>query len=175
MNVREELKSNSIEENQAIARSTTKNFAVATFDLKGDLNLGVIMRTAHLCGAKDFFILNHRQWDRRSAVGVQNYLNVEKHDECKDWNSSREFLASRKYIGIVVEHGGKLLKEFIPRYKELFTDDKPYSPCFIFGPEDTGFDETWPRHIELEQTGVTRSYNVSAAAAIILYNWSFGK
>lgn len=180
MNVREEYKNNSVEENQKIARSFTKNFAVATFDLKGDLNLGVIMRTAHLTGAKDFFILNHRQWDRRSAVGVHNYINVEKHDECKDWKSTENLLLNRGYYPVVVEQGGKSMHQWMIYLKQVEKDHKENNltylyPCFIFGPEDKGFDETWPRHIELEQTGVTRSYNVSAAASIVLYNWSFMK
>lgn len=173
MNVRDDLKGNTVEQNQEIARSTAKPFAVATFDLKGDLNLGTIMRTAHLCGAKEFFILNHRQWDRRSAVGVHNYMPVHKHDECKTWEDTNLMLVKRGYFPVVVEQGGMDWK----RWKKIWKWKRylPYigKPCFIFGPEDSGFPETWPRHVSLKQAGVTRSFNVSAAAAIILYDWSF--
>ena len=44
--------------------------------------------------------------------------------------------------------------------------------CFIFGPEE-GFPKDFPAEIELDQVGVTRSYNVASAASIILYNYSF--
>ncbi len=176
MNVRDELKSNTVEQNQAIARSTTKNFAVATFDLKGDLNLGSIIRTAHLTGARDFFILSHRQWDRRSAVGTHNYINVEKHDECKDFESTKLMLATKGYYPVVVEHGGQDLAKWIKRHNGFFRKilgTPPLMPAFIFGPEDTGFPSDWPRHISLKQTGVSRSYNVSSAAAIVLYGFSY--
>lgn len=172
LNVQDKYKGNTVEQNQAIAKATTKNFAVATFDLKGDLNLGTIMRSAHLTGARDFFILNHRQWDRRSAVGVHNYLNVEKHDECTDWPSTQKFLYSRDYDPVVVEQGGVGLELWL-REKGYYKNEPQLKPCFIFGPEDTGFPIEWPRDVSLEQTGVSRSYNVSAAAAIILYMWSF--
>jgi tRNA G18 (ribose-2'-O)-methylase SpoU len=171
MNVRDELKGNTVEQNQAIAKSMVKDFAVATFNLKGDLNLGSTIRTAQLTGAKDFFILNHRQWDRRSAVGSHNYINVEKHDECKDWNTTYKFLKSCGYSPIVVEHGGLKLKEWMKAAR--FFDSIFPPPCFIFGPEDNGFPSDFPRHLEIEQTGVTRSYNVASASAIVLYTWSF--
>lgn len=188
MNVRDELKGNTVEQNQEIARSTAKPFAVATFDLKGDLNLGTIMRTAHLCGAKDFFILNHRAWDRRSAVGVHNYIPVHRHDECKDWVSTAKLLMSKNYLPFVVEQGGmewSLWRTWwrnskrtrynytTKQYEYVATNGEVYHPCFIFGPEDTGFPEDWPRNISLQQAGVTRSFNVSSAAAILLYDWSF--
>lgn len=175
MNVLDELKGNSVATNQAIAKSSTKNFAVATFDLKGDLNLGTIIRTAHLTGARDFFILNHRQWDRRSAVGTHNYINVEKHDECYDFLATKLMLTTKGYYPVVVEHGGMDLTKWIKRYHSFFRKilgTSPLNPCFIFGPEDTGFPSDWPAHISLKQLGVSRSFNVSSAAAIVLYNFS---
>jgi tRNA G18 (ribose-2'-O)-methylase SpoU len=171
-NVRDAYKE--LEVSDIISHRIHKDFAVATFNLKGDLNLGSIMRTAEITGAKDFFILGHRKWDRRSAVGVQNYLNVEKHDECVDWKSTESLLIDKRYSPIVVEHGGLVLSEWISFVTQNhYIEGLP--PCFIFGPEDTGFEPEWPAHITLEQTGVSRSYNVSAAAAIVLYNWSFNK
>ena len=173
MNVLEKYKANTVEENQAIAKSLTKNFAAATFNLKGDLNLGSIIRTAHLTGARDFFILSHRKWDRRSSVGTHHYINVEKHDECIDWKTTEDMIISKGYSPIVVEHGGMLLSEWIPFVTQhAYEQAKGLPPCFIFGPEE-GFGPDWPAHISLEQMGVSRSYNVSAAAAIVLYNWSF--
>lgn len=168
-NVRDDLKSLTVEEIKATRKH--KNFAVATFNLKGDLNLGSIMRTAEITGAKDFFILGHRKFDRRSAVGVHNYINVEKHEECVDFETTRSMLAVNYYYPIVVEQGGKTMDETFDLIKGI---TGCYSPCFIFGPEDTGLPD-WPAHISLEQIGVSRSYNVSSAASIILYNWSFGK
>lgn len=175
MNVRDELKSNTVEQNQAIAKASTKPFAVATFDLKGDLNLGTIIRTAHLTGARDFFILNHRQWDRRSAVGTHHYINVEKHDECKNFEQTKLMLANKGYYPVVVEHGGQDLDKWLKRHNSFFRQilgTPPLKPAFIFGPEDTGFPSDWPQHISLQQLGVSRSFNVSSAAAIVLYNFS---
>lgn len=176
-NVRDDLKSLTVDEIKATRKH--KNFAVATFNLKGDLNLGSIMRTAEITGAKDFFILGHRSWDRRSAVGVQNYLNVEKHEECVDWKTTSNFILDRGYRPIVVEQGGENLFSWLEYEKSLEKFNRlkgctMIPVCFIFGPEDTGLPD-WPAHISLEQIGVSRSYNVSSAASVILYNWSFGK
>ncbi len=171
-NVRNDLKTSTLEEIKT--SRTTKPFSVATFNLKGDLNLGVIMRTAELVGARDFFILGHRQWDRRSAVGTQHYINVEKHEECVDWATTRDFLYTRNYVPVVVEHGGY----DIDRYIKAVTVDgnrEWYKPCFIFGPEDEGFPSDWQASVSIKQLGVSRSYNVSAAASIVLYKWSFDK
>lgn len=174
LNVVDKYKNNTIEENQAIAKSLTKNFAVATFNLKGDLNLGSIIRTSLLTGAKDFFILAHRKWDRRSAVGNHNYLNVEQHDECIDWKTTETFMNSKGYKPMVVEQGGVDFLSWLNHFDTLGINREWYKPCFIFGPEE-GFPSDWPAHLELEQTSVGRSYNVSSAASVILYNWSFGK
>jgi tRNA G18 (ribose-2'-O)-methylase SpoU len=183
-NVREELKGNTVEQNQLIAKNSTKNFAVATFNLKGDLNLGTIMRTAHLTGACDFFIWGHRGWDRRSSVGVQNYINVVRDDQVIDYKSAHAFLCKqlpdgswRHYRPVVVEHGGQDLDDWLRNFREMgdFNSTKGCNmvpPCFIFGPEE-GFPSDWPAHIELKQLGVTRSYNVGSAAAIVLYKYSF--
>jgi tRNA G18 (ribose-2'-O)-methylase SpoU len=167
-NVRDDLKSLTVDEIKAARKH--KNFAVATFNLKGDLNLGSIMRTAEITGAKDFFILGHRSWDRRSAVGVQNYLNVEKHEECIDWETTRSLLVPRGYMPVVIEQGGLPFDSW-----KKYMISEGVAPCFIFGPEDTGFGADWTAHLSLEQIGVSRSYNVSSAASIILYSWSFGK
>jgi tRNA(Leu) C34 or U34 (ribose-2'-O)-methylase TrmL len=184
MNVRDEFKNNSVEQNQAIARESAKNFAVATFNLKGDLNLGTIMRTAHLAGAEKFFIFGHRGWDRRSAVGVQNYIDYEKHDEVKSYSDVNQVLCTqnpdgtwKRYRPVVVEQGGEDLFDWLNTFHGLeeFNKSKGIKmvpPCFIFGPEE-GFPSDWPADIELKQLGVSRSYNVSSAAAIVLYNWSF--
>jgi len=174
MNVREELKGNTVEQNQGIARSTAKPFAVATYNLKGDLNLGTIMRTAHLTGAREFFIFGHRSWDRRSAVGVHNYIPYERYENFKTWLDIQDFLIFEKgYSPVVVEQGGLPLSEWNASWKQPSNFVRDLSPCFIFGPEDTGFPESFPCHLSLEQLGVSRSYNVSSAAAIVLYNWSF--
>jgi tRNA G18 (ribose-2'-O)-methylase SpoU len=171
-NVRDDLKSLTVDEIKAARKH--KNFAVATFNLKGDLNLGSIMRTAEITGAKDFFILGHRSWDRRSAVGVQNYLNVEKHEECVDWKTTEELMNSRGYRPMVVEQGGMDFLSWVNHFDTLGINRDWYKPCFIFGPEDIGLPD-WTAHLSLEQIGVSRSYNVSSAASVILYNWSFGK
>jgi tRNA G18 (ribose-2'-O)-methylase SpoU len=168
-NVKDEYKELTLQQIQAKAKQLTKGFAVAAFNLKGDLNLGSIIRTALLTGAENFYILGHRQFDRRSSVGAQNYINVEKHDECVDWLTSEKAIIGKGYSPTVVEQGGVIFKDWlaIPIY-----NSNSLPPCFIFGPEE-GFKDDWPAHIELEQTSVGRSYNVSAAAAIVLYQWSF--
>ena len=178
LNVRDQYKDNTVEQNKAISLSQSKGFAVATFNLKGDLNLGSIMRSAHLTGAKDFFIFGHRGWDRRSAVGTQNYINVVREDSVNNYLSAASYVFDNGgYRLVVVEQGGKPLFEWL-RHQRNWTEFneskgvKMRPVCFIFGPEE-GFPKDFPAEIELDQVGVTRSYNVASAASIILYNYSF--
>lgn len=168
LNVLDKYKINSVEENKLIAKSLMKGFATATFNLKGDLNLGSIIRNSLLCGANEHFILAHRQWDRRSAVGVHNYIPVHKHDEVTNAKEAYHLLCPLGYYPVIVEQGGHPMNIF---YKFLRLNN--LKPCFIFGPEE-GFPEDWVPTVELQQTSVGRSFNVASAAAIILYEWSFG-
>ena len=62
----------------AAATVTTLPYAVCVLNVHGSLNVGSIMRSAHLCGCRRFIVFGRRKYDKRSAVGVQHYIDVER-------------------------------------------------------------------------------------------------
>ena len=53
-------------------------FVILAFNIQSNLNMGSMLRTAHLCGCRKFIIFGRRKYDKRSAVGVYNYIDVER-------------------------------------------------------------------------------------------------
>lgn len=168
-NVRSDLKHLTYDEIQKI--QPKRNFSVACLNVTGDLNIGVICRNALICGAKKVWIIGRRKFDKRSTVGVENYLEIEQ-------------ISSLESDGITIKDNFMDFLEnpiFVEYTKTSVCFDEfscPTEPCFIFGNEGTGIPE-WliqahPRvpivHLDMFGT-ITRSYNVSSCAAILLYNY----
>lgn len=165
------------------------NYSVAVLNLFGDLNIGMIMRTAAVYSAKKFVIFGRKKMDARSCVGSNNYIDVihipnsfedsEKESICPE--IFRNVMEEHNFIPIFVEQNGKnildvnwkVVENAIPDGKEI---------CFIFGNEGTGISAPILQShklfigseiISIPQTGIMRSLNVSSAAAIVL--WEFVK
>jgi tRNA G18 (ribose-2'-O)-methylase SpoU len=171
-------------------------YVILAFNIQSNLNIGSMLRTAHLCGCKKFVIFGRRKYDKRSAVGVYNYIEVERIQGLKNPNQDltteltdvdyifdsdifTNFIIDNNYIPIFVEqYAGS--KEAIPKNISTILDSITENkiPIFIFGNEGTGipanilntqskFDVSYV--IELNQSGALQSYNVSCACAIISY------
>ena len=57
--------------------ATAHPFAVCFEHWVGDFNMGSGIRNANAFNAKEVFYLGDRKWDRRSAVGVYKYTEVQ--------------------------------------------------------------------------------------------------
>jgi tRNA G18 (ribose-2'-O)-methylase SpoU len=159
-------------------RSVATKDTVVCLNLNGDINVGMMMRSAALFGVENFVILGKRTYDRRTAVGIYNYLPHDKirmtegfHDEKLDENSVREFLtaAKEKYQVVFVEQNERSFP--LPQLNERLRE-KP--PMFVFGNEAVGIPKSileLPDSlvVEIPQFGVGRSFNVSCACSIVLY------
>ena len=75
-NVRDDLKGLTLEE--ILAVQPRLPYAVAMINTTGSLNVGVALRSAVLFGAERFYIVGRRRYDKRSTVGAQNYIQVER-------------------------------------------------------------------------------------------------
>ena len=75
-NVRDEYKNNSYEENIAICNKEKLKFSVGVINVTGCLNIGMMVRSACLFGAENFYIFGRKKFDRRSTVGAENYINI---------------------------------------------------------------------------------------------------
>lgn len=179
MNVLDELKDNDVQALQEIYLKNANRDAVVCLNLTGEINIGMIIRSASNFSMGRVIIIGKRSYDRRAAVGMQNYIPIERehamvgnHNEILNTNMVNEYLAqmSADYQIIFVEQGGISITEIT---KCNFKSVKPV--MFILGTEQNGIpDEILQKKEELgaiivsiPQTGIGRSFNVSNAFAIV--------
>lgn len=169
-NIRDDLKGKTSDEIQAAVRASQLPFSVAAFNITGDLNLGVIMRTAVLFGAKNFYIIGRKRYDRRSTVGAHHYINIDHIDP--DETDPRHYLDRRGQMPIFVEQGGTDFRRVDARIYRMV---HAKTPCFIFGNEGMGIPPEYLKGslvMSIPQRGVLRSLNVAASAAIIIEHFA---
>lgn len=180
LNVRDELQSLSVEEILAISKLNTNPAAVCCLNLKGDNNLGMIIRTASNFSMSKVYLLGRRLYDRRTAVGMQNYIPVERilatigdHSEALDVEAILGFLKemSTKHQIVFVEQGGENLRNL-----NAALSKSAAPPLFIMGAEDTGIPkkilEFQPSIcVSIPQTGVGRSFNVNTAFSMVVWEY----
>ena len=171
-NVRDEYKDLTVPQLKEIQERGSLPFEVMTLNLNGDLNVGMIIRSAALMGASRVHIFGRRRIDRRSLVGVQNYMNMvrqwgldDEEDLC--YTKFEQYVKSSQLNPIFIEQGG------IELHKVDWS--KHTNPCFVFGNEGSGIPDeflnsSYPT-ISIPQTGVRRSFNVSAAASIVMWDY----
>jgi tRNA G18 (ribose-2'-O)-methylase SpoU len=172
-NVQDKYKDNTYEENVAICRMEKNPFSVAAVSVTGELNIGMMIRSACLMGAENFYIIGRKRFDKRSTVGAENYINIVQMvvDPLNEEQEIVDFLLKMPHNVILCEHGGHSLGR---NNGEFYA--KNYRPLFVFGSESHGLpqkilDEPTFSRISIPQFGVLRSYNVSAAMNIICWDY----
>lgn len=136
------------------------------FNLDGNMNIAMLIRSAAVLGCSDVWIVGKRRYDARPEVGAKNYIRVHKVDTLTD-----TFFEEKGLQPILVEQGGVALEEM---------NFKPYlskEVCFIMGSESHGIPKEFldamksvPR-VSISQYGLIRSFNVSIAGSIVLYEY----
>jgi tRNA G18 (ribose-2'-O)-methylase SpoU len=174
LNVRDEYKQKTVEELKIISKWESLEFSVLLFNLEHDLNIGNIIRTAHLMGAERVIVIGDRKIDRRACVGSQNYIEI----------------IDKRVNGYTAEELVDEFKACIDTYDlyPIFIEKTDYSkdirymnlskiyhrnPCLVFGNEGAGIPEAILNNsrdtYHIKQRGVLRSLNVASAAAIAMY------
>lgn len=159
-NVKDELQGKELEEIKAV--QPRLGFSVAAINIDGELNIGMMLRSAVIFGANTFYIFGKKRYDKRSTVGAQNYINIVKQD--LELFDACMLVANIKPI--FFEPGGEKYIPFDVFRKGL------YHPCFVFGSEKEGIPASIVKKQQtyaIPQYGVLRSLNVSAAASIVMY------
>lgn len=136
-------------------------YAVAAVNVCGGLNIGTMLRTSVIFAAEQFFLIGRRRYDRRSTVGAQNYIEIDRLE--MEIDLALEEIVKQGYTPVCVEQGGVSLEQF-----DFSTVVKP---CIVMGSESEGL----PAHViekyitvSIDQFGILRSLNVSAAASIVI-------
>ena len=175
-NVRDEYKANTVEQNAYICHLQRRKFAVGAINITGELNIGMMIRSASLFGAEKFYIFGRKKFDKRSTVGAENYIEIVHYSYDAPIDADEQLAddiatVSEKYTIVACEQGGHEIG------KRNTNWSKEIKPLFLFGSESHGipqnvldiippFDK-----ISIPQVGVLRSFNVSAAMNIVLWDY----
>ena len=185
LNVTEEYQHLSAEEILINYRENANGDAVMCLNVTGDMNIGMIIRTATIFEMSKVYLVGKRQFDKRTAVGMSHYIDIEKisatngiHNESLDINIINNLLTEleKKYQIVMVEQGGSPLRLI----HNSVVKTKP--ALFVLGNEGIGIPiellnlrketkETKDIIISIPQKGIVRSFNVSNAFSIVAYEY----
>lgn len=183
-NIHDHLKGLDIETLKNIQKCNSKNIDLMILNVEGDLNVGVMIRTASLLGFNNIHIIGRPRYDRRSTVGAHVYLNINT-EYCInntsvdiDYDKVFNYIITKNLFPIICEQGGLELNSNNRKYiseniLSKITEGK--TPCVIVGNESTGIPKTFIEKfkknevlfISIPQKGIIRSFNVSSAFAIV--------
>ena len=180
-NVGDLYKDHTLEQNQAICQVDRLPFSVGCINVSGELNIGMMLRSASLLGAENFYIFGRKKFDARSTVGAENYINIKQIVFDDPIHADEELLVylQKLYIQhheiVICEHGGDQLGTFTWNDIGVYPH-KNHTPLFLFGSESHGVpqiisDERAFSKVSIGQRGVLRSFNVSAAMNIICWDY----
>jgi len=134
------------------------NYGVICANIQGDLNLGSVIRNANAFLAKEVIIYGRKKFDRRGAVGTQNYTNFKHVKEVDELPRNVPIIAVDN-IGSAVDIS-------------TFTFPSEYF-LLAFGEENVGVPQeildVATATIYIKQYGSVRSLNVGCASAIAMY------
>lgn len=165
------------EQCQKIAVSVAIPCHLMLYNLDGNMNIAMSVRSAAVLGISDVWIVGKRKYDARPEVGAKNYVRVHKIAELGE--DPGAFFREACLQPIFVEQGGVPLEtfNFRPYLGGSLKTSRDSTPCFIMGSESHGIPPavlkalpTAPR-ITISQYGLVRSLNVSIAASIVLHEF----
>jgi tRNA G18 (ribose-2'-O)-methylase SpoU len=174
-NVRDEYKDNSYNENVAICKKESLKFSVGCINITGELNIGMMLRSACLLGAETFYIFGRNKFDRRSTVGAEKYINIVQYPFDDPLTADEDMCDTlcalqmmKNYHIVLCEHGGRSMSLSCNTWCDV------KNPLFLFGSESHGIPEVIYKQFDsvtIPQRGVLRSFNVSAAMNIIVWDY----
>jgi tRNA G18 (ribose-2'-O)-methylase SpoU len=185
-NVADEFKNNTVEDNIEICNRDRLPFSVGAINIAGDLNIGMMIRSACLMGASNFYIFGRKRFDKRSTVGAEKYMNIVQYNYEAPLHADELILhdlLKLKHPIFACEQGGLELGS--PRCIIEYHRVSNMHPLFLFGSESHGIPEVILNRkttgvvpveyqftrISIPQRGVLRSFNVSAAMNIVIWDY----
>ncbi len=185
-NVREEFKSLSLEDCQVHCGQDRFPFDACFLNITSDLNVSTSIRTLHLMGCDNVYILGKRKLDRRALVGAEFYQKIEymgglNMDTLEIEEEVFLDLLSKNsdYYPIFVETGGEPLQRVDWKSRLKKNVNENYRPLLIFGNEHRGIGEnifalrnqmSRSMVVSIPMQGVLRSLNVSSSVAMLTWD-----
>lgn len=154
----------SVEDVASDMRAKAFSFHVAIENLQHDFNIGSIVRSANAFNAGGVHIIGKRHWNKRGAMATDKYLEIYHHStvvEFSEWCKLNQL----SIVGVDNVDGSV----------DLQRAELPSKVVLVFGQEGPGLSdplrEVCKYLVAIEQFGSTRSVNVGAAGAIVMYEW----
>lgn len=161
-NVADHFKGKTVEEIKISLRETAHPFAVCMEHLIGDFNFGTVVRNANAFNAQEVFYLGEKKWDKRAAVGVYNYTEVQ-------WLATVDDLIKLKerYVLVGIDN--------VPGSVSVRYYSWPRNALMVFGEEGVGLTPTVQSIcrdiVEIPMFGSVRSLNCGVASGIVMYDF----
>ena len=156
-----------LEINQHKAQEGIHDLIIVLDHLKGNFNMGKIIRTCETFSIKEVHIIGTKFFDPTTAKGALKRVKIYWYDDI-DESISRLKKLDFKLIA------------FDSKAKEFLGDrDLPKKSAFLFGHEEFGplalrdgkIKEDDVLSLKIRQYGLTESLNVSVAASIAMYDY----
>lgn len=161
-NVVDNLKGKTDEEVKTHLRATANPFAVCFEHWVGDFNMGTGIRNANAFNAKEVFYIGDKKWDKRSAVGVYNYSDVQWIPTVEEFKKLAE-----RYTIVGVDN--------VPGSISVRNYRWPENALMVFGEEGTGLTPDMLKLcrevVEIPMFGSVRSLNCGTASGIMMYDY----
>lgn len=137
---------------------------VAIENLRHDMNIGSVVRTANAFNLAAVHVVGRRRWNRRGAMVTDRYMHVRHHADAAGlaaWAGEQDLpiIGIDNLSGSVPIEGRAL----------------PRRAVMLFGQESEGLSEAaqavCQQVLHITQYGSSRSINAGAAAAVAMHCW----
>lgn len=154
------------EDIQEYVEANKFNYSLMLVNLANDNNIGNIIRSSNIFGAKEVIIYGHRRFNRNSTVGAEFY---QKFRHIKFVEDVTPLFASYDEV-IALDNN---LPNAINMKNHQWDKDK--NILIVIGQENGGVPEDilvqCNKTVYIEQFGTVRSLNVSVAAGIMMHDY----
>jgi tRNA G18 (ribose-2'-O)-methylase SpoU len=161
-NVADPLRGKSVEEIHLHLQETAHPFAVCFEHWVGDFNMATGIRNANAFNAKEVFYIGDKKWDRRGAVGVHNYTEVQWIPTVDDLINLKE-----RYVIVGIDN--------VPGSVSIRKYRWPHNTLMVFGEEGVGLTPEMQALcqdiVEIPMFGSVRSLNCGTASGIVMYDF----
>ena len=166
-NVTDEFKGMPNELIKSILDLRTSDLVICCSSVIRDMNFGSVVRSANGFGAREVVFAGRRNYDRRGAVGAQNYTTV-KH--MPSHSETFDYYRSLGYTIVAAEYQPDRMQYNIEHYN--------WNPktVMVFGEEGRGLESDILDLVDdivyIPMQGCIRSFNVASTATVFMYDYN---